>query len=278
MAPSISLSSKHSPACARRSLERTQPGLPLKQGALRTRTYDYSTEITELNFRSGPWIPSVYALEDPRQRTNAKVAVSKLRMRILIAGLGLFVAALFFPGIIFKPDARSNPKHSECAFAVQDNVMCESFSFGGPGLTSCEVVEGKTSGKTFVDKGKILDYCKGWDSPVAASYYGYRILLMGFLGVLVGQFAWFANPLMLLALLLSTFKKRLASMILSVSSIALGLQSYVLEAVPFNESSMDSDNLNFVDHLGRGFYLWMGSLVTFSVYCLLRKEDDAARR
>lgn len=140
---------------------------------------------------------------------------------------------------------------------------------------TCGVVEGKTSGKTFVDKRKILDYCKGWDSPVAASDYGYNILLTGFLGVLVGVFAWFANPLMLLALLLSTFKKRVASLVLAVSSIALGLQSYMLGAVPFNESSMRPDDLNFVDYLGRGFYLWMGSLVTFSLYCLLFHQPSS---
>jgi len=204
--------------------------------------------------------------------------MSKLRICVLIVGLGLFVAALFSPAIIFKPDARSNPKRTECAFAVKDNVMCESFSFGGSGLTSCGLIEGKTSGKTFIDKGKILDYCKGWDLPVAASDYGYDALLMGPLGILVGVFAWFANPLMLLALLLSTSKKRVAAMILSVSAIALGLQSYTLEAVPFTESSMAPENLNFVDHLGRGFYLWMGSLAAFSAYCFLKKGDDAARR
>lgn len=149
--------------------------------------------------------------------------------------------------------------------------MCESFSFGRPGLTSCELVEGKTSGRTFVDKRKILEYCEGWGSPVAASDYGFGILLMGFLGVFVGVFAWFANPLMLLALVLAMSRKRLAAMILSVSSIALGLQSYMLEAVPFNESSTDPSNLNLVDHLGPGFYLWMGSLLMLSVYCFLRE-------
>lgn len=197
---------------------------------------------------------------------------SKREIGVLIAGLGLFVAALFSPAIIFKPDARSNPKRDECAFAVQANVMCESFSFGGPGLTSCGLVESKTSGRTFVDKRKILEYCAGWDTPVAASNYGFGILVMGFLGVFVGVFAWFANPLMLLALVLAMFKKRIAAMILSVSSIAIGLQSYMLEAVPFNESSTDSGNLNLVDHLGPGFYLWMGSLVTLSVYCFLAKR------
>jgi hypothetical protein len=187
--------------------------------------------------------------------------MTKIRVYVLIAGLGLFVGALSSPAIIFRPDARSNPKRDECAFAVKDDVMCETFSFGGPRPTSCELVERKKSGKTFVDKGKILDYCKGWESPVAASYYGYRILLMGFLGALVGVFAWFANPLMLLALLLSTLNKHLAAMILSVSSLALGVQSYMLEAVPFDESSME---------------LWMGSLGTLSMYCFLKKGRDAA--
>jgi len=193
----------------------------------------------------------------------------KSKKYVLIAGFGLFVGALFSPGIVFKPDARANPKAGECAFAVQDNVMCDSFSFGGFGMTRCERVEVKTSGKTFVDKRKILDYCQGWDTPVASAEYGYRILLMGFLGVFVGVFAWFANPLMVVALLLSKFKKRLASTIFSIFSIALGLQSYALKAVPFNESTMDSRNLHFVDHLDRGFYLWMASLVVFSAYCFL---------
>jgi hypothetical protein len=150
--------------------------------------------------------------------------------------------------------------------------MCESFSFGGFGMTSCELMEGKTSGKTFVDKQKILDYCRGWDAPVASLEYGYHILLLGFLGVFIGMFAWYANPLMLLALVLSKFKKRLAAVIVSISSIILALQSYALKAIPFNESSMDARNLNFVDHLGFGFYLWMGSLIVFSGYCFLKND------
>jgi hypothetical protein len=199
-------------------------------------------------------------------------------MCVLIAGLVLFAGALMSPAIVFKPDARSNPKRGECAFAVNDNVMCQSFSFGGSGMTSCERIEPANSGRTFVDEGKILDYCKGWELPVADAYFGYRVLLLGFLGVLVGVFAWLANSLMLLAVLLSAFNKRTASMILAVSSITLGLQSFMLEAVPFNESSMDPGNLNFVDHLGIGFYVWIGSLGTFAVYCFLKKADDAAPR
>jgi hypothetical protein len=198
----------------------------------------------------------------------------KSKKYILIAGLVLFVAALCSPGIVYKPDARNNPKADECSFAVKDNVMCESFAFGGFGMSSCGVVDAKTSGKTFVDKQKILDYCKGWNLPVASSNYGFSILLIGVMGIAVGVFAWFANPLMVLALLLSKFKKRLASQIFSVASIALGLQSYSLKAVPFNESSMAPSNMNYVDHLGLGFYLWMASLVAFTASCFLKKENS----
>lgn len=206
------------------------------------------------------------------------MVAGNLRLYVLIAGLALYAAALAFPAIIYKPDPRSNPKRSECGFAVTDDVMCQSFSFGGPGPTLCQRVEGNTSGKTFVDKGKILEYCKGWDLPVAGSLYGYEILPMGVLGVLLGVFAWFANLLTLLAVVLSAFGKRLAAMILSVGSVALGLQSFALDAVPFSEASMKPDNLNIVDRLGPGFYLWMASLVVFAVYCFLKKPDAAERR
>ncbi|HSA60318.1 MAG TPA: hypothetical protein VLJ37_11610 [bacterium] len=211
-------------------------------------------------------------LRDPKMPKKSTLSPS-LRSGLLIAGLGLFVLALFSPGIVYRPDVRSNPKHGECAFAVTEGVQCSSFSFGGSGMTSCERVEDATSGKAFVDKGKIIDYCKGWQEPVAQVDYGYKILLMGFLGVFVGVFAWFANPLMLLALALAKFKKRLGASIVSVIAVALGLQSYMLRAVPFNESSMDPKNLNFVDYLGLGFYLWMGSLVVLALFCLLKRND-----
>ena len=199
--------------------------------------------------------------------------MNQLRKYILISGLVLFIAALCFPSIGYKPDKRSNPKLDECSFAVQYNVMCESFAFGGFGMSQCGVVDAKASGKTYVDKQKILDYCQGWNEPVAGVSYGFSVLLLGALGIFVGVFAWFANPLMLLALLLAKLRKRVAAIIFS---IALALNSFALKAIPFNESSMDPSNLNYVDHFGLGFYLWMASLVMFSGYCFLKRKDVKA--
>jgi hypothetical protein len=197
------------------------------------------------------------------------VAPGTLRLALLIAGLALYAAALAAPAIHFRPDPRSNPKRSECGFAVKDDVMCESFAFGGRGSTICQ--RGGAPGKTFVDKGKILDYCKDWGAPVAGSLWGYEILPMGVLGVLLGMFAWLANPLMLIALLLAVFRRRRAAMVLSVPAVALGLQSYALDGIPFNESSTGPDTLNVVDHLGLGFYLWMASLLVFAACCFQRR-------
>jgi hypothetical protein len=110
------------------------------------------------------------------------VVAGNLRLYVLIAGLALYLAALFFPAIVFKPDPRSNPKLGECGFAVKDNVLCEAFAFGGSGSTLCQRVEGNASGKSFVERRRILEYCKGWDLPVAGTLYGYQILPMGVLG------------------------------------------------------------------------------------------------
>jgi hypothetical protein len=196
------------------------------------------------------------------------VATGNLRLAVLIAGLALYAAALAAPAILFKPDVRSNPKHGECGFAAKDDVRCEAFGFG-QGATICQ--RGDAAGKTFVDRARILDYCKGWDQPIAGSLHGYEILAMGVLGLFLGIFAWFANPLMLVAVLLSAFGKRHGAMIVAVPAVALGLQSYALDSIPFSEASMKPDNLNVVDHLGLGFYLWMASLLAFGAYCFQRR-------
>lgn len=208
-------------------------------------------------------------------RAGALIAAGGPRRYLLLAGLVLFVVSLLSPGIVFRPDARSNPKASECAFAVQDGVVCSSFGFGGAGMTSCGLAKDARPGEIFVDRQKILDYCKGWDAPVAERELGYVVLVSGFLGIFVGVFAWFANPLMLVAVLLSLSRRRVVAMVLALAAVALGLQAYALDAVPFNEASMEPDNLNYVDHLGYGYYLWMASLVAFAVYCCWKPASPA---
>jgi hypothetical protein len=200
-----------------------------------------------------------------------------LRIYLLILGIALYAGSLFAPSIHFKPDVRSNPKRFECSLAAQDDVVCESFPFGHDGSIVCQPGH-PAPGKTYVDREKILQYCKGWDLPMSHSLYGYEVLLLGALGTFLGMFAWFSNPSMLLGLLLAAFGMRRTSTVLLLAAVALGLQSYALEGVPFNESSIEPDNLDFVDHLGLGFYLWMGSLSAFAAYCFLKREVSPTPR
>lgn len=194
-----------------------------------------------------------------------------MRFLILIAGLALYVAALFVPAVVFKPDVRSNPKYGECASGFEGR-SCEAFTFGRGGSIVCEPTE---AGKTYIDKAKILEYCKGWDTPIASSMDGYEMLLMGWAAVLLGMLAWLANPLMLMAVLLSAFGVHLVSRILSGLAVAVALQSYLFEGVPFTGGSVDAENR--VDYLGLGFYLWMASLVLFAAYCFLKKKPAVAK-
>jgi len=194
-----------------------------------------------------------------------------LRLIVLLAGLALYVAALFVPAIVFRPDVRSNPKHGECSSVIKDNVYCEAFTFGRNGSIVCD--DEAMPGKTYIDKQKIRDYCKGWDVPMGSSSEGYVALLMGMLSIFDGMLAWLANPLILMAVLMSVFGQRRAALIVSVAAIAVGLQSYALDGVAFSAVAVDGKNM--VDHLGLGFYLWMASLVTFAVFCFLKKPTPA---
>jgi hypothetical protein len=192
----------------------------------------------------------------------------------LIAGLALYAAALVAPAIIYKPDVRSNPKYGVCVSTVKDNVNCEAFPFRGDGSLICD--EDAKPDKTYIDKAKILDYCKGWDVPMARSSYGYELLLMGWVVILDGTLAWLANPLMLIAVSISGLgTNRAAAKILSVLAIVLGLQSYAFDGVPFTGGSSAADNLNSLDRLGLGFYLWMASLLAFAAYCFLKKPTPS---
>lgn len=203
------------------------------------------------------------------------MAARGLRLVVLSAGFALYVAALFAPAIAFQPNARSNPKRYECEFAARDGVVCTAFPFGAArGSLICGL--GHVTGETYVDRAKILDYCQGWDMPVTRRpLRGYEVLLTGIVSIDFGMFAWFANLLMLVGLLLSAAGQRRAAVILMGGSIVLGLQSYLLHAIPADLGELVAGNRNVIDHLGLGFYLWMGSQVAFTAYCFLKIRKGA---
>jgi hypothetical protein len=92
---------------------------------------------------------------------------------------------------------------------------------------------------------------------------GWLLFVVGPLGIIVGQFGWLANPLMVLA----AFKSRIG-----IAAIAVGLG--VLTAFTFTSVPNDID-ANRVCGFGAGFYLWLASTVAVLVATFVKPVREA---
>jgi hypothetical protein len=91
------------------------------------------------------------------------------------------------------------------------------------------------------------------------TYYGYQVLLMGWMGLFLGQIGWYANLLWLLSLLLAFFRRWLLTLIMTVLTVLVASDafSFVGAKVPLDEGNVNSMIFNYY-HVG--FYLWLASL------------------
>ena len=80
---------------------------------------------------------------------------------------------------------------------------------------------------------------------------GSWILLIGWLGLLIFQFSWYANPLNLLALLY-LHNRPVTSFLLSSLALALATQTFLFVEIP---TSLDAEKVT-IKELGLGFYIW----------------------
>jgi hypothetical protein len=107
-------------------------------------------------------------------------------------------------------------------------------------------------------------------TPVAATDFGYYLLLVGAWGIFSNTFAWFANFWVLLAIFCSTVRTvraSVAAMILSMLAFLTGLNSYEFTQKYLDESG---NNVLRVDYLGIGFYIWeLSFLVLATYFCLI---------
>ncbi len=103
-------------------------------------------------------------------------------------------------------------------------------------------------------------------------WYGLRILSLGWLGILVGQVAWFANPLWLISVLLLASRKWIAAIIFSGLALLVAANTLLLFVMPLpaDESGMNKTSL---ERFRIGFYCWLASLaVPFVRACLMRTQ------
>lgn len=108
----------------------------------------------------------------------------------------------------------------------------------------------------------ILKYDESWANENLV-WYGYNVLASGFLGILVGQFAWFSNIALVVVLMLINNGKYRAGMYWAAAGFILGLQSLQLHTFYRNEGGDEY----IVDYLGIAFYFWETSFVLMALYC-----------
>jgi hypothetical protein len=99
---------------------------------------------------------------------------------------------------------------------------------------------------------------------------GLRALAIGWSGIFAGIVAWYANPLWLLGVGLSLWKKPTAGIVLGVIAMAIGYTTFSLvgRELPGDEGNVTKMT---VVRILPGFYVWMGSLGLLSVTSLVQR-------
>lgn len=87
---------------------------------------------------------------------------------------------------------------------------------------------------------------------------GYWVLVTGWLGFALFQFAWYANLLQLLGVLLMQRTPNRA-MALAVAAVLLAGQAFWFEEIPGQQANMQ------IVQLGAGFWLWYVSMVLITL-------------
>jgi len=95
--------------------------------------------------------------------------------------------------------------------------------------------------------------------------YGYWVLITGWIGLVFIQFAWFANPINLLALLVAHGNPRI-SLLLSFLALMLASGAFPFQEIP---TGINYEKI-FIKEFGIGFYVWYAAQVFFLLALLSR--------
>ena len=98
---------------------------------------------------------------------------------------------------------------------------------------------------------------------------GSHILAWGWWGMLLLEFAWFANPAYIVAILAYKRKNNRLSKQANIAAIVLGLTSFHAKEWWFNEGSGTP-----IVGLGTGYYVWMLSFCILLVGCLVASAPN----
>ncbi len=103
--------------------------------------------------------------------------------------------------------------------------------------------------------------------------HGIWILLIGWLGIVILQLSWFANPLNLLALLLVT-RRPLLALLLSFIAFLFASQAFEFSEIP---AGLNHEKV-FIKEMGLGFYLWYVSHGLFFIAIFIRNFGAVTKK
>ena len=105
---------------------------------------------------------------------------------------------------------------------------------------------------------------------------GMMAFIMGAFAVFEGHFAWLANPIYGIALLLLLFRQWIAAALVAALAVAVALSSFAVlgETAPLDEAGV---NKAVVASLGPGFYAWLASMLTVAVGALALRFYEQAQ-
>jgi hypothetical protein len=106
------------------------------------------------------------------------------------------------------------------------------------------------------------------------TWAGYMVLFLGWMGPLVGQFAWYANPLLLLGMITFVFRKWIATLVFIVLTLLMAANTFLLffQEVPADEAGV---NMLTLQNLHLGFYLWIASILTIGIGAVILWRAEA---
>jgi hypothetical protein len=127
---------------------------------------------------------------------------------------------------------------------------------------SLEAISGASGIRRLVALGALALYAASLWLPVATTTLvseqvipGYEILVTGFLGAFDGQFAWYANPLMIWSMAWLFTRRRVSwvGVVMSLVMLGLALSAFTWARLP--------TDAGYYELTGRaaGFYLWIAS-------------------
>lgn len=190
---------------------------------------------------------------------------SRLAYGLIAVFLALWGVSLGLPGIVFNTPDRLHENQSvgETTAFLEQGAEC----WTGTGIhlrLNRDHVLTDTRGTKFSDLGQQQIACRGLTTKT--SYKGYRILIDGWLGAFFYIFAWYANVLALVALILALIGRapKTAAWIAG-GAFLLGLDAFRLDALPI--IGICPCLPETVDHLAIGYYVW-----EFSILALLSSQ------